>query len=292
MSFVPFSIDLETIIAPDSAHRNQFEESQIETLANLFLQVRDTIKPIIVRKISPISFAILEGYLEYYAALKAEQIDEQFTSIQAYIVPPQLESSVLEQYDFFRSLLRSQDNPLNTVINHPSESKLPNELKLILAQINTLASRMDNFEEKLASQLVNESKLESIVQKTIQKYIAVTESVNPPASKPESSNSNTTKTKSTKTNPTKAKVSKPNKLEYDPERAKLVLDGLNNLAVLPLTAKLSQVGITTAKSTAKKVFESRLVKPYESMEDILSRTGADGKRFLTESTLPKLLDNW
>ena len=149
MSFVPFSIDLETIISPESLIRSQFQESQIEELANLFLQARDTIKPIIVRKISPISFEVLEGYLEYYAALKAEQIDEQFTSIQAYIVPPELESTILEQYEFLQSLSAP-------AIADPSEQSLINLIERTIAkQINPLKSSLQDVNAKLDQKVVS-----------------------------------------------------------------------------------------------------------------------------------------
>ncbi len=63
MSLLTSSIDLDTITPPELS---QFQPSQIEQLANLFLQAGDTVRPILLRKISPISFQILEGNFEYY----------------------------------------------------------------------------------------------------------------------------------------------------------------------------------------------------------------------------------
>lgn len=155
MSFVPFSIDLETIIQPESQKRSQFEETRIEEIANLFLKARDTINPVIVRKISPISFEILEGYLEYYAALRAEEIDEQFTSIQAYIVPPELESTILEQY----RRLRTSSNPVisNPEIIDTSEQSLINLVERTIAhQINLLKSSLQEGINTKLDQKVSE----------------------------------------------------------------------------------------------------------------------------------------
>ena len=100
MSLLTSSIDLDTI-TPPAISNSQFSAHQVENLANLFLKAGDTVSPILVRKISPIAFEVLEGHFEYYAAIKAQEIDEQFTAIRAYVVPPDLESTILEQYQFF-----------------------------------------------------------------------------------------------------------------------------------------------------------------------------------------------
>ena len=151
MSLLTSSIDLDMIVSPVSQEISQFQSSQIEHLANLFLQAGGTIKPVLLRRVSPISFEILEGYFEYYAAVKAQEIDEQFTAIRAYVVPPDLESTILEQYNF----LRSSSTPTNI----PTSPQVT----------NTNSLDLDKIEEAIANRL--EQKLTAAIEKTIEERI-------------------------------------------------------------------------------------------------------------------------
>ena len=150
MSLLTSSIDLDTI-TPPAISSSQFPAHQIENLANLFLKAGDTISPILVRKISPIAFEVLEGHFEYYAAVKAQEIDEQFTAIRAYVVPPDLESTILEQYNF----LRSSSTPTNI----PTSPQVT----------NTNSLDLDKIEEAIANRL--EQKLTAAIEKTIEERI-------------------------------------------------------------------------------------------------------------------------
>jgi hypothetical protein len=139
MSLLTSSIDLDTIAVPIITNA-QFPTSQIERLANLFLKAGDTISPILLRKISPIAFEVLEGHFEYYAALKAQEINDQFTAIRAYVVPPELESTILEQYNFLRSPSTSapQAQPdlaqIETAIANRLEQKLSTTIDRIVEE--------------------------------------------------------------------------------------------------------------------------------------------------------------
>ena len=269
MSFVPFSIDLETIISPEPITLSQFQESQIEELANLFLQARDTIKPIIVRKISPISFEVLEGYLEYYAALKAEEIDEQFTSIQAYIVPPELESTILEQYEFLQSLSAP-------AIADPSEQSLINLIERTIAkQINPLKSSLQDVNTKLDQKIV-----ESQVS-TSKQSITPTETIIPNSIGQQLADLTQT---------IKNLDQRIPKLPT-PQAISNVLADLNDLSKDDLKKKLEKAGFKNVDRLAKLIYDGR---PYESFTDLTSRKESTGKRqrFITELSLIKLLDAW
>jgi hypothetical protein len=304
MSFVPFSIDLETIISPEPLIRSQFQESQIEELAKLFLQARDTIKPIIVRKISPISFEVLEGYLEYYAALKAEEIDEQFTSIQAYIVPPELESTILEQYEFLQSLSAP-------AIIDPSEQSLISLIERTIAkQISPLKSGLQDVNSKLDS---NNSSNNNAIERTISEQIKPLklslEGVNAkldhkivapeisklihPISPLETTSNNVEQQLAELTQSIKNLEQRfPRLPEPTPLQAiSNVLEGLNTLGRDDLKKKLEKAGIKNVDRLAKLIYDGR---PYESFTDLTSRKEATGRqqRFLTEQSLIKLLDLW
>jgi hypothetical protein len=148
MSLLTSSIDLDTI-TPPAVPSSQFPLHQVENLANLFLKAGDTVSPILVRKISPIAFEVLEGHFEYYAAIKAQEIEEQFTAIRAYVVPSDLESTILEQYKFLRS-------PSTTIPTPP--------------QVTNASPYLDKIEEAITNRL--EQKLTAVIEQTIEDRIS------------------------------------------------------------------------------------------------------------------------
>lgn len=164
MSLLTSSIDLDTIIPPSLEKSLQFKESELTRLANLFLRAGDSVKPIILRRITPISFQVLEGYFEYFAAIKAQEIDFQFTAIRGYVVPPDLESTILEQYQFLGSL--SLPNEVKSVPNsfvelsqdsikmEQSLTRLEKKIELIAEVINAIA-RLENKLTKIENDLSN-----------------------------------------------------------------------------------------------------------------------------------------
>ncbi|MDX2254070.1 MAG: hypothetical protein NW214_00990 [Pseudanabaenaceae cyanobacterium bins.39] len=111
MNLITSSVDIEGITS--SVPRSQFDENELEYLANLFLKSGDTVSPILLHEKSPIAFEVLKGHREYYAALKAQEIDARFESIRAYVVPSDRQDIILEQYDYFRN---------SKVVEHPSNS--------------------------------------------------------------------------------------------------------------------------------------------------------------------------
>ncbi len=191
MSLLTSSIDLDTIIPPSLEKSLQFKESELTRLANLFLRAGDSVKPIILRRITPISFQVLEGYFEYFAAIKAQEIDFQFTAIRAYVVPPDLESTILEQYQFLGSL--SLPNEVKSVPNsfvevsqdsikiEQSLTRLEKKIDLItevinviarlekkltkiendLSKVETLSAEFQNFKEEVKNKLVKSSEPKS-----------------------------------------------------------------------------------------------------------------------------------
>ena len=298
MSFVPFSIDLETIISPESLIRSQFQESQIEELANLFLQARDTIKPIIVRKISPISFEVLEGYLEYYAALKAEQIDEQFTSIQAYIVPPELESTILEQYEFLQSLSAP-------AIADPSEQSLINLIERTIAkQINPLKSSLQDVNAKLDQKVVS-PQVSTSKQLIAPPEIAISNSVEQQLAKLTQTIKSLEQRipELPKPTPISNVVVEKSLEQRIPELPKPtpisnVLADFNSLSLNELknkliAAKLKESNLKKLSGELEAIYKGveGNSRPYKSFEQITKKVG-NRKGIITENTLIKLIDLW
>ena len=283
MSLLTSSIDLDTIVPPNPS---QFESSQLEHLANLFLRAGDTVRPILLSKISPISFQILEGDFEYYAAMKAQEIDTQFTAIRAYVVPPDLESTILEQYHFLRS--RSFPNLITPQIIPQKldqiEQAIANRLeqKLTATIERTIEQKMDSSLQSLQT-LVNQltSQLEShlipagtipagtIVELPIQPVIPLPKK----SSKPD---------KPSKT-PPKTTTKNKNTDDHDPKRLQ-VLNDLNTINFADLERKLGQ---SKNGKFARPIHEQRSQQLFASIPDTIANV-----KGLAEKTMQKIIDAW
>ncbi len=300
MSLLTSSVDLD-MIEPVSLDgipdfRNHQNNDQVESLANLFLKLGDTVRPIILRKISPISFRVLAGHFEYYAALKAQEKNEQFTAIRAYVVPPELESTILEQYDFLRSLSSSTDEITPT----PTSSTSP--------QLPDLAQMEKNISDRLEQKLMGN--LRSMIENTVKQI--VNESLEGFGSQISNQITNhldkqltelkqslvvvaadqTTKSKApvktqvpSKSKPAADILNNKNTDDNDPKRLEVVND-CNTLNMADLERKLAKSAKGNIKF-ARLIHEQRSHQLFTSIDDI--KTNVKG---LAEKTMQKIIDAW
>jgi hypothetical protein len=123
-----------------SASRSEFSQDEVEKLARNFLLSGGSTKPLIVRPINAEEFDVIEGHLEFYAAVRAKEIDDNFEMIQAIILDSKNEKVVLEQVD----LLKEGVNP------SPPDNQILERIKNLeehLSQkINELKTQLTNIE--------------------------------------------------------------------------------------------------------------------------------------------------
>lgn len=88
-----------------TASRWHFSEPELETAAQLILEVGGVINPIVIRRESSSeSYAVLHGNFEYYAMARAHQMDSRrCESIEAFIVESRDEPVILKQVALFRN---------------------------------------------------------------------------------------------------------------------------------------------------------------------------------------------
>ena len=300
MSLLTSSIDLDMIVSP-SQKTFPFHPSQVERLANLFLQAGGTVKPILLRRVSPISFELLEGYFEYFAALKAQEIDEQFTAIRAYVVPPELESTILAQYQFLRSLsspipieesTQTDLDQLETAIANRLEQKLAATLEQIVEK--RINSSLQSFANQITQQLDTHLLDIKLDIKNSLSSAPTTKTVEPIIQPPDLS-TETVPQKTVKT-PAKSKTKSENpsatakkqNLDDDP-KALHVLNDLNTMNFADLERKLSQLK-PSKRSLAKPIREQRLQQPeqkFQSIADLMDKVDA-----IKKPTMQKIIDSW
>jgi hypothetical protein len=129
---------LETIYISSPASRSEFSESDLEKLANLILNASGVINPIVVKQVAPLSFTVVEGHFEFYASLKAKEINPTFEEIQVLILTgdSQTDESISEQIKLLRN------KPSNGSSKDNDEYK--NLEKLLLDRFSQLETKLNS----------------------------------------------------------------------------------------------------------------------------------------------------
>ena len=84
--------------------RSEFAEETIESLAQLILGVEGLINPLVLRRTSIESFEVISGHLEYYAAVRAREIDlRKGEMINAFVLDEENET-IIKQVNLLRSV--------------------------------------------------------------------------------------------------------------------------------------------------------------------------------------------
>ena len=67
--------------------RSEFSEAKIEQLADLILQGGGVIRPLVLRQTGIDNYTVLDGHLEYYAAVRAREKDaRRGEMVNAFII--------------------------------------------------------------------------------------------------------------------------------------------------------------------------------------------------------------
>jgi hypothetical protein len=80
-----------------------WNEDFLNTAAQSILESKGVINPIVVRRIDLRSYELVNGVLEYYAAVRAREIDPgEGEMITVFIVEPENEEALTKQIEIFR----------------------------------------------------------------------------------------------------------------------------------------------------------------------------------------------
>ncbi len=157
--------------------RSQFSESDLEQAAGLILKAEGTIKPLVVRTIGWESYEVVDGHFEYYAAVRAKEINPRDGErIGAFIIEGDKAKALEEQVKMLRNISPVSENSITQeegTINLSNLAKLlDKKLQPIITnldRLNTLSSNDSEFKENsiIEEKLENiESKVDQLLPKT------------------------------------------------------------------------------------------------------------------------------
>ena len=152
MSFKTSLVDIDKITS--KVERSTFSEKELEKLARSILELNGVVSPLVVQETSLEKYEVIEGDFQFYGALKAWEINDNFEMIRAFIVNDQEKKLLTQQLKLLQKS-RSENQQKNQ-INH-LEKKLQQLIKKseqnLSKQVTEVNIKMNKLEKKLPVKL-------------------------------------------------------------------------------------------------------------------------------------------
>ena len=133
-----FLVDVKSITP--SKPVEQFDKAEVEKLADSILECNGLIKPLVLKPAGPESYAVIEGDMEFHAAVRAREKDpRKCEMVNAFVISPKAEEIVLNQ-------LQTLQNP---VLTPPSDHAIkPTENLSVQKEFDDIRRKVDKIGEK------------------------------------------------------------------------------------------------------------------------------------------------
>ncbi len=119
--------------------RSNFSEDELTQIAKCILEVEGIINPLVVIETDVMSYEVVDGHFEYYAAVRAREIDlRRGEMVGVFILNSENESSLREQM----KLLRRQQL-VASPISEPDKAEGGIRLTTVESRLTNMESRFD-----------------------------------------------------------------------------------------------------------------------------------------------------
>lgn len=133
-------VDVKEIVC--DIPRSRFPEDKIQFLAHQILEHGNLLRPLIVTRQGIDNYLLIDGYFEYYAAVRArEQNPRQAEMVNAFVLSPKEEASARQQVSAFQKSAKYSESGKtsdDTVDQNKPDSS-------IIALISSLETRFNHF---------------------------------------------------------------------------------------------------------------------------------------------------
>jgi hypothetical protein len=247
-----YLVDIKSISS--DLPRSQFNSADIDDLAEAILTSDGLIRPLVLKQQGIDKYTVVEGHLEYYAAVRAKEKNaRQAEMVNAFVIPDKIEDAVKKQAQLFNHSSDGRDSATQTLDDRGKSTP-----STVIAGANISSSndtRMTNLELRL-EQRFNE--IQSSLTEQIRQLNDRVKELEAKSSKPE--------------NP---------------------LQLINTLTEADLVRRLKSSRISKAEQIAKAIVTARNKQTqkqfvhYRSIVDALK-----GKKLLSDTTLINIIDVW
>jgi hypothetical protein len=270
--------------------RANFADRDLEKVAQLILELGGLINPIILRRNGMDAYEIVDGDFEYYAAVKAREINPlKGETIGAFILEPENEELLLEQVQALRKCTTTENlvespetgffyentssQPADSIKNPVSFVEVPKSYDNETPQSSSsLEQRLTNIEAQFASQ-INELKTEyardkQVLAQSLQEIENRINELKLP-SPPEKL----------------VVVERVEEVEKVTSESMSLLEALNTLDKIQLLANFKDAGLKPP--VIQIILKERGVRQFTSFANVVERV-----KGLTDKTMIKIIDKW
>lgn len=242
--------------------RSTFDESALDKLADLIVATGCLLRPLIVKQINPVTYKVLDGHFEYHAAVLANKKDSRRVlsgMVSAFVVKPEIETTVLEQTNALKGTISVIDDiPQIPVVTESNElENRVNRLEQELARLQNLEVRMIEL-EKMVKQSVTIATVTDQTPQEVEKP-RVDETIKQPQTIAVPNSPPVTYKKPSKSKKTNVTTDSSQLSDVD----RKILEALNTWDAVRLVTELNSSGITP--KIVEKVVSKR---PFNSINDI------------------------
>ncbi|WP_292854154.1 chromosome partitioning protein ParB [Nostoc sp. NMS8] len=145
-----YTVDVKNITCDIPA--SNFSDDALNSLADMIIESGGIIRPLVLKTTGLETYAVIDGYFEYYAAVRArEKKPRQCEMVNAFVISPKSEDEIFKQVAAFRGLDFDERSEIKTSIktNHSESISKNNEFNLLEKQINDLRSELAQERQKL-----------------------------------------------------------------------------------------------------------------------------------------------
>jgi ParB-like nuclease domain len=155
-----FFVDVANISS--ETPRSNFDESDLEQLADLILQTDGLLRPLILNQTGTEKYTVVEGHREYYAVVKAKEKDcKKAEMVNAFVVPNQIYVSATNQLKLLKADRSSISSSATNLVN--VEQLLPTLLAALSQQIQPIVNQLAEHKQILDVLQTNSTSINSTI---------------------------------------------------------------------------------------------------------------------------------
>ncbi|MBD2694042.1 chromosome partitioning protein ParB [Anabaena catenula] len=130
--------------------RSNFNESDLENLADSIIETGGIIKPLVVKLTAPESYTVVNGDFEYYAAVRArEKNPRKCEMVNAFIISPKVEDLIKKQVATIEVPVTVTQPSTKSETTNLDSSRLTNLELRFEKQLNELKSELTQERQRI-----------------------------------------------------------------------------------------------------------------------------------------------
>jgi len=158
---------IEVASIRSSQPRSNFKESEIEKLADSILETDALIRPLILQETGDEKYTVIEGHLEYYAAVRAREKNSlKAEEVNAFIIPDKAQRSAIEQ------VFICNNNPLSVRIDLPIDTTITSIDDLVVDKlVSKISVAIDSQIQPILDRLTKQEKVLELLESKLSAQI-------------------------------------------------------------------------------------------------------------------------